>query len=283
MGDLIQGDSWLRHGAVVENSTVGRGCFVGFRVELRHTAVGDGVQIATRARVAGTPEQPVRIGDGAWIGAAAYVAPGVRIGAHAIVGAGSEVYDDVPAHTISYGRPAFGRAGVATRFDQGDGIDGVLALVRRRGKRDTTRLFPAGPADPDAFFDCAAVIGEDVTVGRGAIMIGRPDGPSPDGGIVLGARTVLGAWLVAEGGGGLRIGDDVTVGDEVTITTSTHDHRSPGRPWTAAPVHIAAGAEIGSGATILGPVSVGEGARVAPGAVLTRSVAPGEISKGVFG
>lgn len=283
MGDLIQAGAWLRHGVVVEESTVGRGSFVGFRVTLRHASIGVGVQIAARARVTGTAEQPVRVGDGAWIGAGAYLAPGVRIGEHAIVGAGAEVREDVPARTLAYGRPAFARASVTTAFDQGDGVEAVLELVRRRPKRDTSRLSPDRPADPDAFYDCAATLGEDVTVGRAAVMIGRPDGPSPDGGISIGSRTVLGDWLVAEGGGGLSIGPDVLVGDGVTITTSTHDHHAAGRPWTAAPVHIEAGAEIGAGATIVGPVRIGAAARVTPGAVVTRSLSPGEISKGVFG
>lgn len=283
MGDLIQGGSWLRHGVVVEDSTVGRASFVGFRVVLWHATVGVGVQIAARAQIVGTPERPVHVGDGAWIGVGAYIAPGVRLGEHSIVGAGSEVYDDVPAYTVSYGRPAFGRASVTTRFNQGEGIESVLELVSKRPKRDTARLFADGPADADAFFDCGATIGPNVTIGRAAIMIGRPDGPSPDGGITIGARATLGDWLIAEGGGGLSIGEDVVLGDGVTITTSSHDYRSPGRPWTAAPVHIAAGAAIGSGSTIVGPVRIGAGAHVTPGSVVTRSLAPDEISKGVFG
>jgi 2,3,4,5-tetrahydropyridine-2-carboxylate N-succinyltransferase len=283
VGDIVQNGTWLRHGVVVEQSTVGRRSFAGFRVLMRHATVGEGAQIAARALLDGTAARPLRVGDGAWIGAGAYIAPGVRLGEHSIVGAGAEVYDNVPAHTLSYGRPAHARATVTTRFDQGNGIEAVLELVRKRPKRDTTRLLPDGLSDPDAFFDCAATIGQDVTVGAAAVMIGRPDGPSPDGGIVVGTRAVLGDRLVAEGGGGLFIGADVVVGDDVTITTSTHDYRTPGRPWTAAPVHIAANAQIGSGATIVGPVRIGAGARVSPGAVVTRSVLPGESSKGVFG
>jgi acetyltransferase-like isoleucine patch superfamily enzyme len=282
MADRIEDGSWFRHGAMVADSVVGTASFVGFRVTIRHATVGVGVQLAARAQVLGSAARPVRIGDGAWIGVGARIAPGVEIGDHAVVGAGSEVYEDVPAHTISYGRPAVARMTVSTRFDQGDGIEAVLALVRKRGERDTTRLLPQGQADPDAFFDCAATLGPDVAIGRGAVMIGRPDGPSPDGGITIGARSVLGDRLVAEGGGGLSIAEYVTIGDHVTITTSTHDHRSPGRPWTAAPVHNAAGALIGAGATIVGPVRIGARASIAPGAVVTRSVAAGETSKGVF-
>jgi 2,3,4,5-tetrahydropyridine-2-carboxylate N-succinyltransferase len=283
MEDRFQGGSWFRHGAVVDESAVGRGTFVGFRVVLRHATVGNGAQIAARAQILGSREQPVRIGDGAWIGVGARIAPGVRIGEHAIVGAGSEVHENVAAHTISYGRPAVARGTITTRFDEGDGIEGVLAIVRKRQKHDTTRLFPGGPSDPDGYFDCAATLGQGVAIGRAAIMIGRPDGPSPDGGITVGARTALGDHLVAEGGGGLAIGADVTLGDAVTITTSTHEHRTPGRPWTAAPVYIATGVVVGDGATIVGPVRIGAGATIAPDAVVTRSVASGETSKGIFG
>ncbi|MER5887515.1 DapH/DapD/GlmU-related protein [Streptomyces sp. NPDC001941] len=283
MGDLFQGSSWLRHGTIVDRSTVGSRTFTGFHVVLRYADVGSGAQIAARAQLLGTAARRVTVGDGAWIGAGARIHPGVRIGEHAIVGAGSDVHEDVPAHTISYGRPATARATVTTRFDQGDGIEGVLALVRKRQERDTTRLAPDRPADPEAFFDCAADLGQDVSVGRAAVVIGRPDGPSPQGGVSVGDRTRLGDHLVAEGGGGLTIGPDVTLAEWVTVTTSTHDHRTAGRPWTAAPVHIAAGASIGAGATLVGPLRIGAGATIAPGAVVTRDVAPGEHSKGVFG
>lgn len=283
MPDLFRDGCWIRHGAVVRDSTIDRGTFVGFRAEIDHAKVGRGVQIAARARLAGTGERPVRIGDGAWIGVGASIAPGVRIGEHAIVGAGSEVEHHVPPHTVCYGRPAVVRGRVETRFDDGDGIEGILALVRRRGPRDTSRLSADEPADPEAFFDCAAALGAGVTIGPAAVMIGRPDGPSPQGGITVGDRSALGGGLVAEGGGGLRIGVDAVLGAGVTITTSTHDHHVPGRPWTAAPVDIAAGVTIGTGAVIVGPVRLGAGASIAAGAVVTRSVAPGELSKGVFG
>lgn len=283
MADSFQGGSWFRHGVTVTDASVGPASFVGFRVAIRHATLGAGVQIAARAQVLGTRTRPVRVGDGVWIGAAARIAAGVAIGDHAIIGAGAEVVDDVPAYAISYGRPAVVHAQATTRFDQGDGIESVLARVRSRGERDTTRLTPGQAGDPDAFFDCAAVIGADVHVGRGAVMIGRPDGPSPNGGITVGARTVLGDHLIAEGGGHLDIAEDVIIGDTVTLITSTHDHRAPGRPWQGTPVHIATGAVIGTGATIVGPVRIGARANVAPGALVTRSIAAGENSRGVFG
>lgn len=51
-------------------------------------------------------EQPVDIGDDAWIGCMSVVLRGVCVGQGAIVGAGSVVTDDVPAWTIAAGNPA---------------------------------------------------------------------------------------------------------------------------------------------------------------------------------
>ena len=49
---------------------------------------------------------PVRIGDGAWLGANVTVLSGVTIGTGAIVGAGSVVTRDVPDFTVVVGAPA---------------------------------------------------------------------------------------------------------------------------------------------------------------------------------
>lgn len=274
MADAFLAGSWIRHGAFIDESTIEPGTFIGFRATIRHATIGTGAQLAARAQVLGTPDRPIRIGDGAWIGVGAIVRPGVSVGAHAVIGAGSQVCNDIPAQAIYYGRPATPRGTTATRFDQGDGIEHVMAMVRKRGPRDTTRLDERFPADPEGYFDCRATIGPDVTVGRAAIMIGRPDGPSMAGGITIGPQATLGDHLIAEGVGGLTIGARTTLGDTVTITTSTHDHRIPGRPWTAAPVDIAADVAIGDGAIIVGPVRIGEGAVIAPHTVVIRSVAP---------
>jgi acetyltransferase-like isoleucine patch superfamily enzyme len=51
-------------------------------------------------------ERPVRIEDDAWIGAGAFVMRGVKIGARAIVAAGSVVTKDVAADVVVAGNPA---------------------------------------------------------------------------------------------------------------------------------------------------------------------------------
>jgi galactoside O-acetyltransferase len=50
--------------------------------------------------------KPVRIADGAWIGASATLLPGVSIGQGSVVAAGAVVTKDVPAGVIVAGMPA---------------------------------------------------------------------------------------------------------------------------------------------------------------------------------
>lgn len=49
--------------------------------------------------------EPIRIGDGVWIGAAAFVGPGVTVGPGAVITAGSVAVRDVPAHMVCSGHP----------------------------------------------------------------------------------------------------------------------------------------------------------------------------------
>lgn len=51
-------------------------------------------------------EQPVIIGDDVWIGGHVIILPGVKIGSHSIIGAGSVVTRDVPEWAIVAGNPA---------------------------------------------------------------------------------------------------------------------------------------------------------------------------------
>lgn len=52
------------------------------------------------------PRRPVSIGDDVWIGTRSIILPGVHIGSHAIVGAGSVVTKNVDEWAIVAGNPA---------------------------------------------------------------------------------------------------------------------------------------------------------------------------------
>lgn|SRR5574344_167033 len=54
----------------------------------------------------GVGTKQVIIGDDVWIGANAVVLPGVTVGSHCVIAAGSVVTKDVPSHTIVAGVPA---------------------------------------------------------------------------------------------------------------------------------------------------------------------------------
>lgn len=52
------------------------------------------------------PRHPIFIGNDVWIGTRTIILPGVRVGDHAIIGAGSVVTKDVPPLAIVGGNPA---------------------------------------------------------------------------------------------------------------------------------------------------------------------------------
>lgn len=82
---------------------------------------------------------------------------------------------------------------------------------------------------------------------------------------------------------GVRIGDDVFVGHNVTFINDRHPSAEAARTgaWTLEPTMVEAGVSIGSGAVILCGLTIGEGARIGAGAVVTHDVPPGALVAGV--
>jgi carbonic anhydrase/acetyltransferase-like protein (isoleucine patch superfamily) len=52
------------------------------------------------------PTRPVAVGAGSWLGHGTVVLPGVSIGEHVVIGAGSVVTSDIPDRSVAVGNPA---------------------------------------------------------------------------------------------------------------------------------------------------------------------------------
>ena len=85
--------------------TIGNDVFFGPNVYVTDQNHGvDDLTMPIGRQTAG--EKPVAIGDGSWLGANVVVLPGVTIGRHVAVGAGSIVTSDLPDHAVAVGNPA---------------------------------------------------------------------------------------------------------------------------------------------------------------------------------
>ena len=82
--------------------------------------------------------------------------------------------------------------------------------------------------------------------------------------------------------GGIDIGDDVMIGPNVSLITSSHPIEPAQRRngVIASPIVIEKNVWIAAGVTIIGGVTVGENAVVAAGSVVTRDVPPNTLVAG---
>ncbi|MEU9075838.1 DapH/DapD/GlmU-related protein [Kitasatospora sp. NPDC048538] len=280
-GSTVGPGCWVRHGVSLEDSTLAAGVFIGFRSAIAAADFGPGAMVASLARVGEPGGARVTVGAGAWIAARAVVAPGVRLGRGAVVAAGAHVTRDVPDDTIVVGRPA---RILRHRTPVEDGLpdpSAIVALVRRRAPRAVT-LPPSWRVGTGGLLDAEFGGGVDVRIGPGPIALGRPDGPSPLGGIRLGTGVRIGARAVLEAGGGLSVGDRTVLGPDVQVLSSGHDLGRRSLPWRAGPVSIGADVLIGSGVTVIGPCTIGDRARVADGAIVVGDVPEGRTTHGVL-
>ncbi len=100
--------------------------------------------------------------------------------------------------------------------------------------------------------------------------------------IRLGKRVFINSGCCFQDQGGIEIGDDVLIGQQVVIATLNHDLAPEKRGnMIPKPVKIGDKVWIGAHATILAGVTIGEGAVVAAGAVVTKDVPPRVVVAGV--
>ncbi len=100
----------------------GKGIYANFNltvVDDTHIYVGDSTMFGPNVTIAtaGHPIQPelrqqglqynmpVHIGKNCWIGAGAIILPGISIGDHVVIGAGSVVTKDIPSNVVAVGNP----------------------------------------------------------------------------------------------------------------------------------------------------------------------------------
>lgn len=97
-------------------SSFGNRCVIQGGVQIgSDVMMGPDVKIYTRnhnmqdasipMRLQGDSFSPVRIGDDVWIACNVVILPGVTVGSHAVIGAGTIVVHDVPDYSIVVGNP----------------------------------------------------------------------------------------------------------------------------------------------------------------------------------
>lgn len=116
-GVLIRPSCWIE---IPWNLEIGETCAIGDRAilySLGKITIGRLVSVSQYAHLcAGTHDYtlrsfpllalPIRIGDGVWIAADAFVGPGVTVGDRSVVGARATVVNDVPPDVVVAGNPA---------------------------------------------------------------------------------------------------------------------------------------------------------------------------------
>lgn len=100
-GDFVYANYNL---TVVDDCEVHIGDYVMFAPNVVVSATGHPVHSSFRDKGAQF-SLPVRIGSHVWIGANVTILPGVTIGDHSVIGAGSVVSRDIPANVVAMGTP----------------------------------------------------------------------------------------------------------------------------------------------------------------------------------
>jgi maltose O-acetyltransferase len=101
--------------------------------------------------------------------------------------------------------------------------------------------------------------------------------------LVLGDGVVLNKHLFIDGYGGIKIGNNVRLGPQVTMITGSHEIGGPEMRTGAtisAPIVIEEGCWIGARVIIFPGVTIGKGSVVSAGSVVQRSMPGGYLISG---
>jgi len=99
----IGSKSFINSGVMIDASvsvSIGRNCLIGDCVVIQDSNYHEIEQGA------GVKSKPVLIGDNVWIGRNSIILPGIEIGDHSVIGAGSVVTKNIPPRSLAAGNPA---------------------------------------------------------------------------------------------------------------------------------------------------------------------------------
>ena len=128
------------------------------------------------------------------------------------------------------------------------------------------------------------VIGNDVIIHGVSTLIGAKVFDAPT--LNVGNNTHLGYQLIVNVGCDVTIGDNVLVGDRVSILSydghpaNPAERHLPASKETSKPIVIGNNVWIGSNCTILKGVTIGEGSVIANGSIVTAKVPPNSMAIG---
>ena len=103
VGSNVHVNSFSSFGAM-KSLNIGDHCI--FAAYIQVTDSEHGMELNVLVKEAPINSEPVSIGEGVWLGSHVVILKGVKIGAHAVIGAHSLVNDDIPENAIAFGIPA---------------------------------------------------------------------------------------------------------------------------------------------------------------------------------
>lgn len=116
--------------------------------------------------------------------------------------------------------------------------------------------------------------------GKGSAIYRNVDIRTPKN-ITIGDFTIINKHCIIDGRGGLVIGNNVDIAQDVSIWTEQHDYNSDDYISVCKPVIIEDYVWIASKAIILPGVKIGEGAVVACGSIVTKNIDPFTVVAGI--
>lgn len=273
---------WVRYGSVIKNCQINYMSFVGFNCRIENSSIGKHCQIASGVNIGSENARPTIIENNVWIGARAFIAPGLTIATGAIIGSGAYVIQNVERDSIVVGRPA---TKIKKRTYINDSFPEFKKIINMKLNRrpETPFNIPNGEFIKSCYMDVDIKHSNSYEIESNVIMIGRKNSLSPNGGILLGKNTTIQKKCIIEAAGGIEIGDDTIVGEDSLLISNTHDTKYKSLPWKAAKIKIGKNVIIGKGSTIIGPCHINDGSIIMPNSLIIGKNCTNLYSFGIFG